>query len=192
MVFHWSCVLLLRSRIATRKHFIAVRLSSLNTAAHNRTHPIALSYLGDDLRFIGVRFLFSSIYIEQKRGYGCTLLRATRTQIAMNRQKETGKTGAATGNLNFPASYCDQSQTRPEETALDSRQNTNRIAKPRRVRPALCHHKEVVIRCQRRIMGSIDKQQRKPSLKWRLVVRLLGLGQVGSPEEVVAILVDRR
>ena len=119
MVFHWSCVLLLRSRIATRRIFFAVRLSSLNTTAHNRTHPIALSYSGDDLRFIGVRFLFSSIYIEQKRGYGCTLLRATRTQIAMNRQKETGKTGAATGNLNFPASYCDQSQTRPEETALD-------------------------------------------------------------------------
>ena len=132
MVFHWSCVLLLRSRIATRRIFIAVRLSSLNTAAHNRTHPIALSYSGDDLRFIGVRFLFSSIYIEQKRGYGCTLLRATRTQIAMNRQKETGKTGAATGNLNFPASYCDQSQTRPAEAALDSRQITNRIAKPRR------------------------------------------------------------
>jgi hypothetical protein len=50
----------------------------------------------------------------------------------MNRQKETGKTGAATGNLNFPASYCDQSQTRPAEAALDSRQITNRIAKPRR------------------------------------------------------------
>jgi hypothetical protein len=70
MVFHWSCVLLLLSRIATRRIFIAIRLSSLNTAAHNRTHPIALSYSGDDLRFIGVRFLFSSIYIEQKRGYG--------------------------------------------------------------------------------------------------------------------------
>ena len=66
MVFHWSCVLRLRSRIATRRIFIAVRLSSLNTAAHNRTHPIVLSYSGDDLRFLGVRFLFSSIYIEQK------------------------------------------------------------------------------------------------------------------------------
>ena len=42
------------------------------------------------------------------------------------------ETGAATGNLNFPASYCDQSQTRPAEAALDSRQITNRIAKPRR------------------------------------------------------------
>ena len=73
----------------------------------------------------------------------------------MNRQKETGKTGAATGNLNFPASYCDQSQTRPAEAALDSRQITNRIAKPRRSARAQCYHKEVVIRCQRRIMGSI-------------------------------------
>ena len=52
--------------IATRRIFIAVRLSSLITAAHNRTHPIALSYLGDDMRFIAVRFLFSSIYIAQK------------------------------------------------------------------------------------------------------------------------------
>ncbi len=66
MVFHWSCVLLLRSRIATRRIFIAIRLSSLNTAAHNRTHPIALSYSGDDLRFIGVRFLFSSIILSKR------------------------------------------------------------------------------------------------------------------------------
>ena len=32
----------------------------------------------------------------------------------------------------------------------------------------------------------------KPLLKWRLVARLLDLGQVRSPEEVVAILADRR
>ena len=47
-------------------------------------------------------------------------------------REKPGAERAATGDLNFPASYCDQSQTRPEETALDSRQNTNRIAKPSR------------------------------------------------------------
>ena len=46
----------LRSRIATRSHFIAVRLSGLITAAHKRTHPIALSYLSGDLRFIAFPF----------------------------------------------------------------------------------------------------------------------------------------
>ena len=52
MIFHWSCALRLRSRIATRSHFIAIRLSGLVTAAHKRMHPIALSYLGGDWRFI--------------------------------------------------------------------------------------------------------------------------------------------
>jgi hypothetical protein len=66
MVFHWSCVLRLRSRIATLRIFIAIRLSSLMTAAHNRAHPIALSYSVDVLRFIALPFLFGSIYIEQK------------------------------------------------------------------------------------------------------------------------------
>lgn len=57
MVFHGSCALRLRSRITTRSHFIAVRLSGLVTAAHRRTHPIALSYLiGGDLRFIAAHF----------------------------------------------------------------------------------------------------------------------------------------
>ena len=69
MVFHWSGVLRLRSRIATFRIFIAIRLSSLITAAHNRAHPIALSYSVDDLRFIALPFLFGSIYVEQKRDY---------------------------------------------------------------------------------------------------------------------------
>ena len=69
MLSHWSCVLRLRSRIATLRILIAIRLSSLITAAHNRAHPIALSYSVDDLRLIAVLFLFSSIYIEQKRDY---------------------------------------------------------------------------------------------------------------------------
>jgi hypothetical protein len=43
MVFHGSCALRLRSRITTRSHFIAVRLSGFVTTAHRRTHPIALS-----------------------------------------------------------------------------------------------------------------------------------------------------
>ena len=47
-------------------------------------------------------------------------------------REKPGAERAATGDLNFPASCCDQSQTRPEETTLDSRQNTNRIAKPSR------------------------------------------------------------
>jgi hypothetical protein len=49
--------------------FHAIRLSSLITAAHNRAHPIALSYSVDDFRFIALPVLFSSIYIEQKRDY---------------------------------------------------------------------------------------------------------------------------
>ena len=62
MVFHGSCALRLRPRIATRSHFIAVRLSGLITAAHERTHSIALSYLiGGDLRFIAVHFI-GSVY----------------------------------------------------------------------------------------------------------------------------------
>ena len=88
----------LRSRIATRSHFIAVRLSGLITAAHKRTHPIALSYLGGDLRFIAfpfpsVPFTMSCHFICVSRGsrlrrtkeaFITTLLRATRTLIAMN------------------------------------------------------------------------------------------------------------
>ena len=69
MVFHWSCDLRLRSRIATLRIFIAIRLSSLITAAHNRARPIALSSSVDDLRFIALLFLFSPIYIEKKRDY---------------------------------------------------------------------------------------------------------------------------
>ena len=70
MVFHRSYLVRLRSRIATLRIFIAIRLSSLITAAHNRAHPIALSYSGDDLRFIALPFLFRSIYIEQKERLG--------------------------------------------------------------------------------------------------------------------------
>jgi hypothetical protein len=59
MVFHWSFALRLRSRIATRSHFIAVRLSGLITAVHKRTHSIVLSDLSGDWRFIA--FPFSSV-----------------------------------------------------------------------------------------------------------------------------------
>jgi hypothetical protein len=39
---------------------------------------------------------------------------------------------------------------------------------------------------------SIADKSGKPLLKRRLLIRLLGLGHVRSPKEVVAILVDRR
>jgi hypothetical protein len=45
--------------------FIAVRLSNLITAAHNRTNPIALLYLGD-LRFKQSPF-YSVPFILSKR-----------------------------------------------------------------------------------------------------------------------------
>ncbi len=66
MVCHWSCALPSRSAIATRIHSIAVRLSGLTTAIHKRTHPIVLSYLGGDGRFIA--FFTGSIQIEQRSG----------------------------------------------------------------------------------------------------------------------------
>ena len=85
--------------------------------------------------------------------------------------------------------YCDQLQIRPEETALDhEKHQQDREAKP--VRPTLCHHKGVVIRCQRPVVFStlaivshlsIERDQPtsisgKLLPKWRLVTRLLGLG----------------
>jgi hypothetical protein len=96
-VFHWSFALRLRSRIARRSHFIAVRLSGLITAAHKRTHPIALSYLSGALRFIAfpfpsVPFSFATSFVSRdgsgprrtREAFITTLLRATRTLIAVN------------------------------------------------------------------------------------------------------------
>jgi hypothetical protein len=77
MVFHWSPALRLLSRIATRSHFIAVRLSGLITAVHKRTHPIALSYLSGDLRFIP--FPFPSVPFTMSCHFIC-VSRRIRTQ----------------------------------------------------------------------------------------------------------------
>jgi hypothetical protein len=71
MVFHWSGVLRLRSRIATLRIFIDIRLSSLIRAAHNRAHPIALSYSVDDLRFnrTSVFIRFHLYYAKARLSY---------------------------------------------------------------------------------------------------------------------------
>jgi hypothetical protein len=63
MVFHESCVSRLCSRIATRSHLIAVRLSGLITAIHKRTHPIALWTPSGDLRFTA-SFCMALVYFE--------------------------------------------------------------------------------------------------------------------------------
>ena len=48
---------------------------------------------------------------------------------------------------------------RRKPPSIATKHQQDREAKP--VRPALCHHKGVVIRCQRPVMGSTDKQKRK-------------------------------
>jgi hypothetical protein len=74
MVFHESCTSRLCSRVATRSHLIAVRLSDLITAIHKRTHPIALSTLSGDLWFTA-SFCTGSVSIEyQRHGFSRSLV----------------------------------------------------------------------------------------------------------------------
>ena len=102
MVCHWSCAFPSRSAVATRIHSIAVRLSGLTTAIHKRTHPIVLSYLRGDWRFIA--FFTGSIHIEQRSvAPGCGRSHFSRRIFGLGRAKEFN---LITGNED---SNCNQS-----------------------------------------------------------------------------------